>query len=229
MLQDIGVGKVYMATDYKQGLQLFEEYAPDICLLDIDLGKKKKTGVQLAQAIRELSSCVSIIFLTSYYTDDYYKQVRSLGPSGFLNKELSKLTLHQAMDTALMQAPGDVFTKAGSTEPESTAQAVIEHLFFKVGDSYKRIPVDEVSYFFSKDKLNYALVGNRNYPTIAQLKLLEEELKENFIRTHKGFLVNLKFIDSINTVEGHVVIGEEILPVGHVYKKVLLGRLKLLK
>lgn len=229
LLHEIDIMDVQVAQNAQQGIARYKAHNPDICLLDIDLGKGQPSGIDLADEIRALNPQVPIIFLTSHYSDDYYEKVRHIRPSSFMNKELSKLKLYQSIDLALMQASAKATSPVVQTPPIYFHSAPSEHLFFKIGDAFKQININEVSYFYSKDKLTYARVGNRNYPTSVQLKILEEELDSHFVRIHKGYLVNIKSIDSINTNENYIQIDKEKLPIGHVYRKPFLEKIKLLK
>lgn len=236
LLHEMGITTIDIGQNFQKGLELFQLQQPDICLLDINLGKGEPTGIQLAKEIRRHDVSVPIIYLTSNYTDEYYEQARQTQPSSFLNKELSKLKLFQAIDLALMQLEAKNTTESHKAlqtpNPHNItyfSAAQTEHLFFKIGDNFKRIHVDDVAFFYSKDKLTYARVGNRNFPTSVQLKVLEDELGVHFVRIHKGYLVNIQYINTIHPGESNVQIGTEVLPVGHVYRKPFLERLKLLK
>jgi DNA-binding LytR/AlgR family response regulator len=207
-----------------------EQHPPDLCLVDIDLGPGEKTGIDFAETLRESLPDVPIIYLTSNYTEEFYERTRHTRPSSFMNKELSRFKLQQAIDLALMHPVGAI--SPGSTRPEVIEMPpVINHsnFFFKIGDVYKSIPVSEVTYFFSDQKLNYARVGQRNFPTSVQLKVLEKEFSSSFARIHKSYLVNVNLIESINPGEGTIVIHGETLPIGQAYRKPFLDHLKLLK
>lgn len=225
ILGEVGLEKIQTATDFEEGLRYFESFKPDICILDIDLGKGKKNGIELAETIRTLDPRIPIIYLTSNYTDAYYEQTRHTRPSSFLNKELSRFKLHQALDIALMHPPAAVLPLAANVVPHITQST----FFFKVGDIYKSIPVDKVAYFFSDQKMNFARVEQRNFPTSVQLKTLEQEFSPPFIRIHKSYLVNVKFIEAINPGEATVLVNGESLPIGYAYRKPFFEQIHLLK
>lgn len=231
LLEEMGLPKVYTAKNYAEAVVVLEQHTPDLCLVDIDLGPGEKTGIDFAETLRESLPDVPIIYLTSNYTEEFYERTRHTRPSSFMNKELSRFKLQQAIDLALMH-PVSASNGTGGTRPETVEMPpVINHsnFFFKIGDVYKSIPVNEVTYFFSDQKLNYARVGQRNFPTSVQLKVLEKEFSSNFARIHKSYLVNVNLIESINPGEGTIVIHGETLPIGQAYRKPFLDHLKLLK
>jgi DNA-binding LytR/AlgR family response regulator len=86
-----------------------------------------------------------------------------------------------------------------------------------------------VEYFFSDQKLTYAKVDQRNFPTTVQLKTLEKDFAPTFLRIHKSYLVNIKMIESLHPGESTLVINGQTLPIGYAYKKIFLEQLQLLK
>jgi DNA-binding LytR/AlgR family response regulator len=229
LLRDIGFKQIQIAQNYEAGQQAFKEFQPDICILDIDLGKGLRSGIQLAEYIRQIPANLPIIYLTSNYTEDYYQLTRHTKPSSFLNKELSRFKLEQAIDIALMHRNE---TTDGNHQTTATMEVpVITHqqCFFKIGDIYKAIPIKEIMYFYADNKLTYARVGVRNYPTNVQLKTLEDEFPAIFARIHKTYLVNVEHISAIHPKEGTVVVNNETLPIGYTFKNAFLRRLNLLR
>lgn len=231
LLRDAGVPKIHTAANYESGLGLFQAQVPDVCILDIDLGKNQKSGIALAEAIRLKAPSVPIIYLTAHYTEEFYESCRHTLPVCFLNKELSRFKIQMALDFALMHKVQ--IEKALPLHPPvlPSPPPIIssQQFFFKIGDVYKAIPIKDICYFFAESKLTFARVGQRNYPTNVLLKTLEEELSSSFVRIHKTFLVNLNFIEMYQPKENSVIIDGESLPIGYAYRKGFLERLPLLK
>lgn len=239
LIKELGIEQLKKAQTFEEGLSCFQQGAFDICVLDIDLGLETNNGIHLAEKIRDQDTNVAIIFITSNYTEDYYEASRHVRPSSFMNKELSRLKIIQAIDLALINLS---YQKAASTEKEAeTSNTAFSHtsiyppyithkkVFFKIGDTYKGISLEDILFFFSKDKLTYARIGNRNYPTNVKLKMLETELSPAFLRIHKTYLVNRDHLESINPKESIVSIGEEELPIGYAYRKTFLDQLNMLR
>ena len=231
ILTQIGVEKCWFATNFDTGLQLFLSEDPDLCILDIELDSGEKSGITLAERIREKKSLVPIIYLTSHYNEEYYQKTQHTRPSGFMSKEISQFKLEVAIDSALLvyEKPQD---DSKSQVPEERSKPLVissNQFFFKIGDIYKSIPIKDIKYFYADSKLTYARVGSRNFPTNVQLKVLEDEFKNNFARIHKTYLANIEFIESINPKDSVIIVGGETLPVGYAYRKQFFDRLKLLR
>lgn len=233
LFREIGIKNLRIATDYEQALKTFHTYGADICIFDINLGTNSKNGIQLAESIRASHQQVPIIFLTANYNEGYYQAARHTRPSGFMNKEISQFKLQQALDLALMHRPSQTTSAPVSTQPTTIPEIVpvITHqqIFFKVGDSYKAIPIKEVAYFYADRKTTYARVGARNYPTSVQLKTIEDTFGAAFVRTHKSYLVNTALIEAVCPRDGTVTVQGEALPIGNAYRKNLLDHLPILR
>jgi DNA-binding LytR/AlgR family response regulator len=226
LLLELHIKNIFIARDYEMGLAYFDQYHPDICLVDINLGENQPSGIEFVEKIRESTPFIPVIYLTSNYTEDYYEQSRHTQPSGFMNKELSRFKLHHAIDLALMRP---VTPKVMEQRDYIAPYLNKSNFFFKIGDIYKSIPIDKVEYFFSDQKLTYAKVDQRNFPTSVQLKTLEKDFAPAFLRIHKSYLVNTSMIESIHPGESTLVVSGHTLPIGYAYKKIFFEQLQLLK
>jgi DNA-binding LytR/AlgR family response regulator len=233
MLEELGVTDIQIAKTYDEGLTLFRKQSPHIGLIDIDLGEDEKDGIALVEKIRETEANLPIIYLTANYTEDYYLRCRHTRPSSFMNKEISRLKLHQAIELAMLQLQStETLAKPltpFSPPPMQPPLISNSNFFFKVGDLYKNIAIQDIGFFYANEKMTFARVDKRNFPTNVQLKTLEDELFPKFLRIHKSYLVNVDFIDAINTRDDKVEVMGESLPIGYSHRKAFLEQLKLLK
>jgi len=76
-------------TDRQSAMQRFEEFLPDIVLLDISLGRETEAGFQLCQELRKKSETIPIIFLTSHDSDFDKISGMRLGADDYLTKDIS--------------------------------------------------------------------------------------------------------------------------------------------
>ena len=224
LLNSLGIKQVVVSNNYEEAVKAFEEQEIELALLDVYLGKGKPSGIDFARYIRKTRPSLPIVYITSLFTEQTFRETRDTLPSSFLNKTMDQLSLYQAIDLAVLK-----HVNSTTTAPSLPLQITNQKIFFKVGNGYKGVDKKEVSYFYAKEKLTYAKVNGRNYPTNITLKDLEAYLTEDFIRIHKTYLVNKTNIDSINPQEHKLIVGEETLPIGQNYLKSLMEQLSLLK
>lgn len=235
IFQKMKVKKLFLAQNAKEAYHLLSNESIDLCMLDIDLKDRQNNGITVGEHIRKnVSPIIPIIFITNHYDKSTFDKVKYLKPSFFLNKELSHFKLLQAVELTLInQQDGkkqDLDSPQEVIPTPETAPLIKDNVyFFKVGDAYKPFEIDQIGYFFSKNRLTYARLNQRNFPTTVQLKILERELQHNFVRIHKSYLVNINMISQINTKDDFVeVIGDQ-LPIGYAYRKNFFNRINLLK
>jgi len=70
-----------------EGLNVFEEYAPDIVLTDIQM--PIMDGLELLEAIRDTKSDTIVIIVTAFGTENYAIQALHLGANNYLKKPVS--------------------------------------------------------------------------------------------------------------------------------------------
>lgn len=228
MLEQIGFQHILICNKYPEAISLLNPHSIDVFIIDIELGGNKD-GVALAEEIRQLGINVPIIYMTSHYTDEYYSYARPTRPSSFLSKELSSLKLHQAIDLALLTNEIEAISPQNG-KTKQTLHLSPYNFYFRIGDAYKAIPITDIHYFYADKKMSFAKIGTRSYPTSVQLKTLEEELPAGqFIRIHKSYIINTKFIESIIPGESSVTINGEHLPIGYAFRKEFMAALRLLK
>jgi DNA-binding NarL/FixJ family response regulator len=83
--QGAGITVVGEANDGAETLQLVEELAPDVLLLDMEMPGMK--GVEVAQHIRSAGSPVRILALSAYDDRQYILELLAGGAAGYLMKE----------------------------------------------------------------------------------------------------------------------------------------------
>lgn len=220
LLAQIGDHSMTATQSMSQCIQTFIQSADevDLCILDIDLGRGQENGIATARRIREIDSTVPIIFLTSMYNEHHYSSCKAVNPTAFLHKNLDTLQLKQAIELG-HQARESLSVTKYEEMPKSN-----ETVFVKVGDKYKAIPTEEISYFSAEHKTVYCHIKERKYPIRTSLKNIATRLDHNFIRVHRSYIVNVNMLKMVNFVEDTININDINVPIGAIYKKELLNK-----
>ncbi|MFK8161801.1 MAG: LytR/AlgR family response regulator transcription factor [Lewinella sp.] len=238
LLSKVGVDKIFSADCCQEASLLLKKQQPHVCILDVEDEKSMKTSLDFATNIRGRGENVPIIFLVpNIHNKEKYGKALTFKYSNVLSKDLSPSRLLQAIKYALLQLENSILSQKSAESKYLTPNAQVPHLakrneqqlFFKIGDSFKAIEKDKISLFFAENKLTYARVGKRNFPTNVQLKTLESTLFPHFIRCHKKYIVNVSHIQSISTKDEKIKVNDEVLPIGYSYRKSLLNNLNLLR
>ena len=77
---------------------------------------------------------------------------------------------------------------------------VLNRFTVKIGYQLKIIKTEDVSLFYSENKIVYAQTAQRVYPTDFTLDELTEQLDETlFFRANRQYILHLNFIEAIRT------------------------------
>lgn len=233
-LDEFGIQEYYLTKNHQQANSCYYTHFPDVCLFGLEPNGTGMNGLDLAKTIRQQHSSVPIIFLTTAITQQEQQAVQALLPSSLLQKTASRSALSKALSVATAQLKSNALKEAHSNTDGFSLEKwppidSSNRIFFKIGDVYKAFQLTEILYFHADNKLNYARIDNRNFPTSLQLKVLEDELHPNFLRCHKKYLINTAKIDSIHIKEDKIKVGNDLLPIGYGYKRDFLEKLRLLK
>ena len=173
----------------------------DVLFLDIDM--PYYSGMDIASYINENNLSTILIFVTSH--DELVFKTFAYKPFGFIRKTHLNEEINELMDR---------LTK----EIEIRKQELV---ITKAGEIVK-VPLGDISYIESEG--NYLNIRTseeiiRHRETMSNM---ENELKgKDFIRCHKGYLVNVNYIEKMKMSELIVKCGKEeaIVPVGRSYEK----------
>ena len=150
----------------------------DLIFLDIQMGSM--TGVELAEVIRKIDQNIAIVFVTGsreYILDGY--NVEALN---YLLKPISEVDCHKCLDK--------VYSRI-----EKTASLC---LLVSIGATTRKIFYDEIYYLESYSHYIVAYTADGEVKFKKNIGLLEEELPETqFVRTHRSYIVNLQYIETI--------------------------------
>jgi DNA-binding LytR/AlgR family response regulator len=219
VIEELGYQALEPALNYTEALEFIEEEKPDIAILDIQLGGKK-TGIDLAKEIIKNHN-FPYIFLTSNSDEQTIREVKALNPPAYLIKPFTKEELYASIEIVLhnFSEIKPIITKQSETSLNS--------LFIKDKGVYKKVLLEDVLYLKSEHVYTELfLKNNRNQLIRTSLNSIINKLNSNFIRVHRSYVINIKFLDEINSTS--LKINGNIIPIGNTYKNDLFNKLNLI-
>ena len=166
----------------------------DLLLLDIDM--PGLDGIEFARQLREQRDKVDIMYISNR-EDKVFDSLR-VSPVGFIRKSRFLEDMSEVVG-AYLEARKD---------RHRTSVVVLRE-----GESVYPVQVSSIVYIEGQRKQQVVHVEGRERPicltrTMAEL---EEELSgEGFIRIHKGYLVNYRYIQVVKDGEVHLTNGEHL-------------------
>lgn len=148
--------------------------------LDIDFGRKEKTGIQLAREIIKLNKWVEIVFITAY--KEYTAEAYQLQAIGYLEKPIIQFELENMIDKLI----------------RCVNSAHIDN-FIELMHNKKSIITRQQDIIYIEKELKKCIISTitNDIDTYENIGSLENKLGNDFIKINQGVLVNRAYICKI--------------------------------
>ena len=186
---------VAMLHSVEEGLEWFQNNAhPDLIFSDIVLGDGLSFDI-----FEKIPTRSFMIYTTAF--DQYTLKAFKLNSIDYLLKPIMEEDLEKAINKFKSFLPSE--SASNSLEIKSLIKEdkqKLSRILVKIGYNLKIVQTDEVSCFYSENKIVYLQTKERNYPTDFTLDELQELLEEKkFFRVNRQFMINSNFIKNIHT------------------------------
>ena len=178
----------------KDLLNRMETVHYDLLFLDIEM--PGMSGLELAQKLRKDGNLIDIIYISN--REDLVFDALRTNPRGFIRKTRLIQDVSGVIDTYLS-------TRQSSEQPKT--------LIVKDRDQVIYIPLDKLRYIEGSGKNQMAYIVGKDQPLELHKSMqdLEQELSsQGFLRIHKGYLLNYRFIRRIGDNEVVLTNGENL-------------------
>jgi two-component system LytT family response regulator len=180
------------ASNGQEGLELVEELMPELIFLDIEM--PLLNGFEM---LSRLSHQPKVIFTTAY--DQYAIKAFEENSVDYLLKPIEKDRLEKSVKKLKLNGSGshDLF-KLHSLIEHLKPKKEIKTLTVKIGDKILLIKLENIVHIEAEDKYIFLrTVDGNNHITDFTLAGLEEKLPGNFVRIHRGSIINTDKIKEI--------------------------------
>ena len=161
----------------------------DLALLDIVFSGK--SGIDAAREIRKRGLKTAVVFITSY--NEYVYEGYEVGAFRFLLKPIDENALKHAITDFI------------------TAYKEKSHIVIPVDKRIFNVDLEKVMYIEASEKHSIVRCLDETYQSTKSISDYQAEIQSlRFFRTHRRFLVNMKYITEIN---GNIIIlsnGEKV-------------------
>lgn len=175
------------AKNIKEGLSLCLKQKPNLIFLDVELGNE--IGFDLIEELRAFYNALPLIIMTTAH-DHYAKQAVNNDVLYFLSKPIDNDELQKALAK---------FEKAQAEQRN--------HLVIKDKNGHTLMQYEDIVYIEAQSNYSdiYLKYGKKN--TISKtLKEIESLLPNTFLRTHKSYLVNTRYIEKVNITQKQITL-----------------------
>lgn len=170
---------------YQSGAEvLLDGNLPDILLLDI--GMPGKNGMEIARELRRRHKNVILIFVTAFR--DYVFQSFDVGAFHYLVKPFDDRKLAE-----VLQRAGELFEERAKLEAAGNRRET-SSLMVTTGGRHVVVNLEDIIYaeVFDRKVVIHTMDSDIEY--YGRMKELEKKAGDDFFRSHRGYLVNFRFV-----------------------------------
>lgn len=200
----------------------------DLIFLDIELGSSASgmNGMELAERIRDSGfECQPvIIFVTGY--ESYVYDAFDVGAFQYLLKPVNKDKFADVFGRAIRQILSrqilsrQILSQQVLPErdlPQALWRKKVLTIQYDAG-TVKTILLDHIYYMESQNHKIVIHFKDGQIAYYARMGDLEKELEGQFFRIHKGYLINLAYVDEYNRTEVTLTSGDRLMISKYKYK-----------
>ena len=179
----------------EEGIQWFSDNPhPDLIFSDIVLGDGLSFDI-----FEKIPTKSFIIYTTAF--DQYTLKAFKLNSIDYLLKPIMEEDLQKAIDKFKSFLPSESVRNVHEIKSLiKEEKQKLSRILVKIGYNLKIVQTDEVSCFYSENKIVYLQTKERTFPTDFTLDELQEVLDEKcFFRVNRQFIINSNYIKNIHT------------------------------
>lgn len=183
--QVFGCYRTVEIISYETGEALLaDENVPDILFLDIQM--PGKNGMETAGELRRKKKGMLLIFITAL--EEYVFQAFDVGAFHYLVKPFLDEKFYEVLDKAVTEYEENRQADQKNADRES------RYIVVKTRGSRTKVILDTILYaeVFNRKIVLYTTEDEVEY--YGKMAELQKRLGEDFYRTHRGYLVNLKYV-----------------------------------
>ncbi|NLJ71528.1 MAG: response regulator transcription factor [Syntrophomonadaceae bacterium] len=176
LLQIPEVSEVFATSGSEEAISLIHSEDIDLALVDIELDNQELNGIQVARRIVEHNQNIFIVFITGYA--QYALDSFIVHPYDYILKPVNKNRL-----VKLIQ--------------EINAKKEPSPLFLRYGNKVYQISPYEIIFVEKSNNAAYLHTTKGIYKVYYTLQELENLLGNVLFRSHRSYLINPQYLDSI--------------------------------
>lgn len=178
------VGEVFIASNGLQALEIVKSQDIDVALMDIDM--PIMDGLEAAKSMVSIKSSLKIIFITAHR--DYAYDSYEVKAYDYILKPID-----------FSKVRDDIRKIAEEAKPAGEQKPIIpgDLLIIRDRQDYHIINMSEINYIEKEHNTLVVHTTDERFYTNTTLSEIEKKLTDDFLRTHRSYLVNLKNVQRI--------------------------------
>lgn len=187
------------ASNGFEAISMLKRLDPDLIFLDIRM--PKMSGIEVANILMKENRNIIIVFVTAY--DEFAIRAFEVNALGYILKPVSKIKLEQLIDR--VKKLNILENKEYVENIESVVKKLRKseryndkRIFINERERISVLDISSIKYIKSYDGFSHVFSTKGIFKSRTTLNDMEEQLNyPNFFRSHRSYLINIDFIDSM--------------------------------
>ena len=222
---ELGYELAASTDNSEEAIKIIINDCPDVVIMDININGKLN-GIEVARKLRHMRA--SFLFITSLKEKKLYQKAKQTSYIGYLIKPFDEVTLQSTIEYALSKQKSEVVSQ-GDVKKWTAGLVAGNSVFIKHNSQLFKVFISDIIYLEAKGKLSLIHTKEKNLISNTSLSKLLFALPQSvFMRIHKSYVVNSNHIHKLILKNNEILINGVSLPIGRVYKDVVLKRFDIL-
>ncbi len=200
-----------------------KEHPEAIDILFLDISMEDIDGITVAKQLRKQAgeqgkavwgSLPLLIFVTGY--PEYVMEAFAVHAYQFLVKPVDEKEFAAVFEQAVQEC----------RILKGRKQEMPKELLIHKGNTTRKVLEEDIYYVESSNRKVILCLNCEKIIYYGKISRLEEELPENFFRVHKGYLVNMKYVERYSRTEVWMKNGDKLLISRYKYQEFVKAYLK---
>ncbi|MGD1846599.1 MAG: LytR/AlgR family response regulator transcription factor [Salibacteraceae bacterium] len=228
LLEEMEYGVLPPVDNVAEAIRVFHAASPDLLILDV-MVHGEADGIDFANQLRNSDgSHVPIIFLTSMNDNHTFDRAKETSPYAYLLKPVDRFSLQHAIELALMKTYAK--REEQTTKALESALQSGHNLFIKANKKLHKVRVQDIQVIEVEGRYCQLYTQDKKLLVRASLSQLLKKLPaEQFLQTHRNYLVNAEAIIDIELEDSVVNTAVKEVPISKNYRSLILKNLDFLK
>ncbi|WP_226682362.1 LytR/AlgR family response regulator transcription factor [Sutcliffiella horikoshii] len=157
----------------------------DLVIADINM--PKKSGLDAIKECLEFSPDLKFIFVTGY--NEFAVEAFAISAVDYIVKPIEKIRLYKALE----RAKGQLHSEMADTDQKNHNK----RLSVRSNSSFYYIPFEDIIFIEKSGKKCIIYTNNQSIETYENISDIYKQLDQNFYRTHRSYIVNLRMLSHI--------------------------------
>lgn len=224
LVKEAGFWHIGTSDNATEAFEMITSIRPDFLLVDVNI-KGSVDGIQLVDKLMKVDPDLLIIYITSYQDQRTFNRASETGPVAFLPKPIDENQILRTLELLVNK-----MTKQSMINEQSENSGAFsdQSVFFKSGQHLVKVRFSSILFIEVQNRDCIIYTAHNEYKIRRTLAEVEERIPDGLLsRVHRSFLVNMKCLDSYDTLRNKIIIGEHEIPVSKGYKNEVLSSLNL--